>query len=544
MVDTETAEETEQDSNSRSHRTLEHHQSQRCTAHLHDLSFLRGTTSSVLLDRFGEILRSTNGGIGSVSDDGINEYNKSQLVDSGQLDTFLSHSWQANWWHKYLTLLYYFNALPATLAVIISAILWCGLQYACLCNEFWSWRWRGFLPMTLVFLAVLFSWHHIRAFFPRWRRRWIFLDKVCIDQQDAERKTRGIKSIGAILHRSRTLLVAWDRSYFTRLWCTFELAAFLHSQPEGRVICLPIILGRVTSEIALCTWMMELLRVYMDKWARSLAFFFVSLAFASRFHDFLEEVEDLSLSLKDFEARRAQCFCCSNGHCHPGTMEKLPCDRKLVEGSIAHWYGSGDVEEGLAKFDDLIRGQFRKQIREVFRGARMPYHLILVSSVWPAMHQLDYIVEDCTAFHTWAWFTRSLRCAHIMFIGFPLVFATLMATMRCLVKVRILNKCSRTLLFAATNCFLHWVSIQAGRIISRLAESEAGLLRLLRLLFLVFQSLLVFYFFHDSGTEQQTVKIARRLKDVTKDVAYVAHGRATRREQEIELVVPEALASR
>ena len=26
--------------------------------------------------------------------------------------------------------------------------------------------------------------------------------------------------------------------------------------------------------------------------------------------------------------------------------------------------------------------------------ARMPYHLILVSSVWPAMHQLDYIVEE------------------------------------------------------------------------------------------------------------------------------------------------------
>jgi hypothetical protein len=25
-------------------------------------------------------------------DDGINDYNKSQLVDSGQLDTFLSHS--------------------------------------------------------------------------------------------------------------------------------------------------------------------------------------------------------------------------------------------------------------------------------------------------------------------------------------------------------------------------------------------------------------------------------------------------------------------
>ena len=38
-------------------------------------------------------------------------------------------------------------------------------------------------------------------------------------------------------------------------------------------------------------------------------------------------------------------------------------------------------------------------IVHVFRAtaaceARMPYHLILLASVWPAMHQLDHIVED------------------------------------------------------------------------------------------------------------------------------------------------------
>ena len=501
----------------------------RCTVHLHDLSFLRGTTSAVLLEGFGQILRATTGGIGSVTD-GANDYWKSEAVDSGQLDLFLSHSWHACWWQKYLTLLFYFNAWPATLAVIVVAVIWCILQYNLLCRCLWGWRWRGFLPMSLVFIAVLFSWHHLRATLRK--QSWIFLDKVCIDQQDAERKTRGIKSIGGILHCSKTLLVAWDRSYFTRLWCTFELAAFLHSQPEGRVVCLPIILGRVTSEIALCTWTMELLRVYMGIWARTVAFFVVSLAFAIRFHDFLEEVEDLSSDLLHFEARKAECFCCSNGHCHPTTNQKLSCDRKLVEGSIAHWYGSGNVEEGLARFDELIRGQFRDQIREVFRGARMPYHLILVSSVWPAMHQLDYIVEDCQATATTR-LARCLRCAHIMFIGFPLVFAILMATMKLLVKVRILNKCARTILFAATNCCLHWVSIASGRFISSTANSGQTMHLVLCILLLLSQSFLVFYFFQDG--KRQTVKLARRIKELRLTPPW--------REMEVELASVTAAAA-
>eukprot|EP00913_Durusdinium_trenchii_P004131 g3827.t1 len=354
----------------------------RCTAHLHDLSLLRGTTSEVLLNRFGRILKSTTGGVDTVAGDEPDDYSK-------KLDIFLSHSWQACWWMKYLTLLYYFNALPATLSVIVMAIIWCTLQAHVHCQEgLWDWRWRGFLPTSLVFFAVLFSWHHLRA-------------KNC----------------------SRTLLVAWDRSYFSRLWCTFELAAFFHSQPEGKVICLPIILGRVTTEIALCSWGLELVRVFVDKATRNLFAFLVSLAVATRFHDFLEEVDELSTALKDFEARRA---------------EILACDRQLVEGSIAHWYGRGNVEEGLRRFDALIRGPFRERIREVVRGARMPYHLILLAS-------------ECAA--PWP---RGLRCAHIMFLGFPLVFAVLMSIMRRLMHVAILGKCTRTFIFAIANCLLHW----------------------------------------------------------------------------------------
>ena len=33
-------------------------------------------------------------------------------------------------------------------------------------------------------------------------------------------------------------------------------------------------------------------------------------------------MEDLSSDLLHFEARKAECFCCSNGHCHPTTNQR------------------------------------------------------------------------------------------------------------------------------------------------------------------------------------------------------------------------------
>merc|ERR1719510_1897423 len=39
------------------------------------------------------------------------------------------------------------------------------------------------------------------------------------------------------------LLVTWDESYFQRLWCTYEISAFKHASPEGRIKVLPVALG-------------------------------------------------------------------------------------------------------------------------------------------------------------------------------------------------------------------------------------------------------------------------------------------------------------
>ena len=56
-----------------------------------------------------------------------------------------------------------------------------------------------------------------------WRRRFsIFLDVICIDQEDERRKMMGILSMGASLKSSESMLVLWDSSYVHRLWCVWE----------------------------------------------------------------------------------------------------------------------------------------------------------------------------------------------------------------------------------------------------------------------------------------------------------------------------------
>ena len=54
------------------------------------------------------------------------------------------------------------------------------------------------------------------------------MDKLCIDQDDKERKEAGIRNLGAFLSHTSTLVVLWSSQYLERLWCVFELATWLH----------------------------------------------------------------------------------------------------------------------------------------------------------------------------------------------------------------------------------------------------------------------------------------------------------------------------
>ena len=85
---------------------------------------------------------------------------------------------------------------------------------------YWNCQWCTIFGILAHYLTLLLC--------PRQAR--VFLDIACIDQRSEDDKIAGLVSMGAVLKSSKSMVVLWCPSYVTRLWCIFELSAFLHSQ--------------------------------------------------------------------------------------------------------------------------------------------------------------------------------------------------------------------------------------------------------------------------------------------------------------------------
>jgi len=377
---------------------------------IEDHDIIRGTTTTTLLECFGRNFRSTSGGMGFLSS-GEDLYDKSNKVND--LDIFLSHSWHASWRLKYLTLLFYFNSIPAIVfSVIVSMICtvvsehdsestsdFSAINFDSKNNNTGCWNiaddrlmasWIG--PLAL--LGMLLTWHRIINLFERCRC-YIFLDKVCIHQTDKVLKEKGIQSIGGILAHSKMVLVAWDSSYFQRLWCTYELSAFRHSFPEGRVKVIPI---QIASFVVITFLMFLWEQIFQDIFdgapfkplpAVYMFFFpmiplFISLKFVGKF---LHHVQTFDKQLQEFSVRNARCFCCDNDHLANG--QELLCDREIVEGSIAHWHGKGDRDYGIGKFDKMVRRNLRSDMQNTL-GSFCPYSFAVMLGLPSFFRTSDY----------------------------------------------------------------------------------------------------------------------------------------------------------
>jgi hypothetical protein len=140
------------------------------------------------------------------------------------LNDFISHSWRASRWLKYFAfiLLYNNHAALCMCAFFSSATF-----------VFWMLSPDNYDQSPIKshciivgFLAYQCGLH----FYQRIRQllclslRVAFLDKLCIDQSDAVRQQMGIRSLNTFLACSSRMVILWDRTYFTRAWCVFEVA--------------------------------------------------------------------------------------------------------------------------------------------------------------------------------------------------------------------------------------------------------------------------------------------------------------------------------
>ncbi|CAE7413186.1 unnamed protein product [Symbiodinium natans] len=294
-------------------------------------------------------------------------HRRSRATES--IDEFWTHSWQLGPTQKFLCLLFLKNGLPASVAGTLAACIPFFLMYYGYLSDAYRPAWHpepGQIPYfctaagTVTSVLTLFLWPS---------RAKVFLDVCCIDQVDAQKKAEGIASLAGILKQSKRLLVLWDHTYIERLWCVFEVAAFLHRSGKPRAVIRPTLLGPA----AMVAWAAipiigffwtllyswpeknQLYNVYVVQ-----VFFYVTFYWATAvMRAYHHSVEIFHRQLRSFRLEDTKCRCCTVNHvAEDGTV--LPCDRQIVERCIRNWFGSVQQFEEFAA--PLLRSTFDQQL--------------------------------------------------------------------------------------------------------------------------------------------------------------------------------------
>jgi len=379
------------------------------------------------------------------------------------LDSFVSHDWASSGFQKVLSLLIISNSGAAFCTSLLVSILVGVLRgFGRLPNEHWTVAF-GFCSFFLVF----FFWPQLRR--PFRRPKMVFVDKLCISQDDACLKRDGILGMPAFLLNSRGLIVLFTSNYCRRLWCCFEMGTFMKDAARQRKIqFMPLLTAQILS-LASGVWFLlvigwnvfyyeffspagEIKSGPQDTLRAGLLLNGMMLVFAAAavlplFYLGLElvaEMEQAVRQLAAFSVQDAECFCCCNNHRHPQTGAQLPCDRQMMYSMLRKWYGSEQAElktdcVHLDRFNLKIREELAPRVAAVASGFALPWNYTLymvgASSVpyiadpiahWTAAYNSNILGLSGYAFFVWSlraaarWGTVALASMLAVRISLPL----------------------------------------------------------------------------------------------------------------------------
>eukprot|EP00929_Paragymnodinium_shiwhaense_P109993 TRINITY_DN7665_c0_g1_i1.p1 TRINITY_DN7665_c0_g1~~TRINITY_DN7665_c0_g1_i1.p1 ORF type:complete len:645 (+),score=35.48 TRINITY_DN7665_c0_g1_i1:244-1935(+) len=322
------------------------------------------------------------------------DFQLSRSVD--RMDTFISHDWQTPRGLKTLALLFHYNSRAAFYLSIIASVGGALLQ-----QHLYPWRLlpnaivdakyalrvgsnhctlmhypdneeclqTGLCAVTVggvVFLFVLCMWQRCRRLFlppPT-----AFLDKLCIHQTEDALKTEAILGLGAFLKASDKMAVLWSPRYFTRLWCTYELAAWrrLGRDFDTEVKFIPVV-GTCGIVLLLES---NTFTLFLDHYTviygfgAKVVWFLCMLLIMHAWRVVVGDISKVASQVESYSLLDANCFCCSVNHIHPATGQRLSCDRALVRRTIASWglqdaSPSSSVVDRLEEFHEDIRKDLR-----------------------------------------------------------------------------------------------------------------------------------------------------------------------------------------
>jgi len=302
------------------------------------------------------------------------------------IDVFVSHSWRAPRWQKFLGLALHFNGNAALLLAYATASLAFLLQvfdYLPPMGTYHAHSVQKVKPFSAwclligscTYVVVFLFWQAVLAKITC-RSKGAFLDRLCICQDDPQRKLQGVQMLGVFINKSKSVLTLLDPSYFTRLWCILEVAAFSHTHGVGRdgystsMDYLPLDLATVVVGLAaagmstaLCSYTTlfthfnENVGVWMALDNVGLLLFAPLWVPACR--RYIETRLSLENLLQHFHMGVAQC--------------SVEADRVLICASIKQWFGS------VEKFEEFVRGDCCQSIvKQVGSWDQIPFSYCLV----------------------------------------------------------------------------------------------------------------------------------------------------------------------
>ena len=326
---------------------------------------LRGTYPSRALRCFGKVLKQDFSGDMSHAS-----------FQCEKIDCFWSHSWHAASWKKIMLLMVVYNGQAAMVFGNLAAfggmlLFYFGLlpgqmRYFALDGARYLHGPWGFLFGSLVTPIVFLLWQPGST---------VFFDRICIHQRDPQRKSAGILSIGGILRHSESILVMWERTYATRLWTVFELAAFmksrgqLHNSSLGGLIIRPIMLGPTGCGLfaILVPLSFFVTSVEGSNLAQALLLrgvflflFLVPVTHAVRAH--FRWVDLYRIQLENFRLGDAHC-----AFEHLDESENIVCDKDIILECVRSWFGSEQA------FEDTVRSHVSLVLTHGLGSSSLPF---------------------------------------------------------------------------------------------------------------------------------------------------------------------------
>eukprot|EP00434_Breviolum_minutum_P010481 symbB.v1.2.009246.t1/scaffold586.1/size184225/2 len=325
-------------------------------------------------------------------------------------------------WKKVSSLLFLKRGLPAGIMGTLGALLGCALTgFSLLPSSFPFGKislWGTIFGFVMFFLTLLL-WP---------TREGVFLDACCIHQTNLRKKADGIRSMSGILKRSKRMLVLWDKTLggnqscqivVQRLWCMFELAAFLKSRGEGSkasVQIRPTLLGPCVLAIVLSvsTFFIVIVAMFSYGWNRldmmivtCMALLVLTYPAAAVFRDYFHTVQTLHDQLQEFRLANTKCYCCTVGHVTEKGQPLPLCDRQILTKCISIWFGSHQGFEDDAR--SLVMESFSDQLGHHY----FPYWLWLVATspiLWVLLDiTVDHMRQDHEETERWPyWFISAL----------------------------------------------------------------------------------------------------------------------------------------